>query len=276
MSRPRAPLHTMPTSVGYEIRENCRYSWDGLKRGSTPFVILQHTIAGRGSLRFERQNFRTNPGETMLLIVPHNHRYWLADGDRWDYFWLSMTGIDALRIHEMVLGAQGPILKLPSETIDGLANCALRLLEGEGSTAGRASAIAYEAAMHLHDAVFGLSDRRTGERGGITRAIAHIGQNLGEELGVAVLAEVAGLSRAHFSRSFAAFAGMPPAEFVQQQRMRQAALLLVAHRDMSVKEIAIRCGVAESNYFSKVFRRTYGVSPTEFRTTGMYAAPDTV
>ena len=94
MSRPRAPLHTMPTSVGYEIRENCRYSWDGLKRGSTPFVILQHTIAGRGSLRFERQNFRTNPGETMLLIVPHNHRYWLADGDRWDYFWLSMTGIE--------------------------------------------------------------------------------------------------------------------------------------------------------------------------------------
>jgi AraC-like DNA-binding protein len=27
----------------------------------------------------------------------------------------------------------------------------------------------------------------------------------------------------------------------------------------------------DNNYFSKVFRRTYGVSPTEFRTTGMYA-----
>jgi AraC-like DNA-binding protein len=30
-------------------------------------------------------------------------------------------------------------------------------------------------------------------------------------------------------------------------------------------------GIPDNNYFSKVFRRTYDISPTDFRDTGMYA-----
>jgi hypothetical protein len=40
---------------------------------------------------------------------------------------------------------------------------------------------------------------------------------------------------------------------------------------LPVKEIAGLCGFDEPNYFAKVFRRFYGTSPTEFRTTGMYS-----
>ena len=47
--------------------------------------------------------------------------------------------------------------------------------------------------------------------------IEHISANLDKPLPVAELAEIAGLSRAHFSRVFAASEGMPPAEFVLQQ-----------------------------------------------------------
>jgi AraC-like DNA-binding protein len=32
-------------------------------------------------------------------------------------------------------------------------------------------------------------------------------------------------------------------------------------------------GFEDPNYFAKVFRRHFGASPTEFRTTGMYASP---
>ncbi len=131
--RSRVTLHTMPTSAGYEIRENTIYSWDGRLRGNTPFTVLQHTISGRGSLRYENRNMKIHAGETLLVIIPHNHRYWLEQGDRWEYFWISMNGIDALRIHEMVLNAQGPVLKLKPQTIDRLADCTLRLMKGEGS-----------------------------------------------------------------------------------------------------------------------------------------------
>jgi transcriptional regulator GlxA family with amidase domain len=99
----------------------------------------------------------------------------------------------------------------------------------------------------------------------------YVSANLNGALPVEALAEVAGLSRAHFSRSFANLTGLAPAEYVLQERMKRATKLLTANRELPVKEIAALVGMPDNNYFSKVFRRTYGVSPTEFRTTGMYA-----
>jgi len=102
--------------------------------------------------------------------------------------------------------------------------------------------------------------------------IDYITDNLEKPLPVEDLARVAGLSRAHFSRMFAANEGLPPAEYVLQKRLKRAVKLLTKTAHMPVKEVAIRSGFEDANYFSKVFRRVYGTNPTEFRTTGMYAS----
>ena len=55
--------------------------------------------------------------------------------------------------------------------------------------------------------------------------------------------------------------------------MRRAASLLASDASVSVKDVAVLVGFDDPNYFAKVFRRVFGTSPTEFRTTGMYATP---
>ena len=102
--------------------------------------------------------------------------------------------------------------------------------------------------------------------------VDHILANLDKPLGVVELAAVCNLSRAPFSRKFAQQVGMPPAEFVLQERMRRAAKLLATNGDLPIKEVAAMVGIEDSNYFPKIFRRVFGISPTEFRTTGMYAS----
>ncbi len=271
LPRGRHSLHTMPTSTGYEVRQDETYDWDGRKRGQTPFTVLQHTISGAGNLRYENRNYKVREGETLLVLVPHNHRYWLPQGGHWEYFWISMNGEEALRIHRSVLAAQGPVLRLPAETIEHLADCSLRLIEN-AETAGRASSIAYEAAMALYDGVFGSHPVAQHERTAMQPVIDHISANLDKPLPVDELAGVSGLSRAHFSRVFAESEGLPPAEFVLQKRMQRATKLLTNAAFLPVKEVAIMTGFDDANYFSKVFRRVYGASPTEFRTTGMYAS----
>ncbi|MBV9246222.1 MAG: AraC family transcriptional regulator [Methylobacteriaceae bacterium] len=273
LPRGRHRLHTMPTSTGYEIRTEPTYDWNGRRRGRTPFTILQHTIEGNGNLTYERRRYRLGPGDTMLLIVPHDHRYWLAEGESWEFFWISMSGQEAVRIHRAVQATTGPVLQLRPETVEHLASCSLRLIEGEGETPGAASRIAYEAAMALYDDILGSqgASSLTGEDAAMRRVVEYINANLEKPLSVPVLAEVAGLSRAHFSRLFLASEGVPPAGFVLQERMRRAGRLLSSHARLPVKEIAILCGLDDPNYFAKVFRRFFGTSPTEFRTTGMYA-----
>lgn len=102
--------------------------------------------------------------------------------------------------------------------------------------------------------------------------IDHIAANLQHPLPVEKLADVSGLSRAHFSRVFAASEGMPPAEFVLRKRLQSATKLLTKAAHLSVKEVAVMSGFEDPNYFAKVFRRYFGASPTEFRTTGMYSS----
>lgn len=270
--RGRRRLHTMPTSCGYETRHDEPYDWDGLKRGQTPFTVLQHTVAGAGNLRFERRRYRVGPGDTMLLVIPHNHRYWLEPGGTWEYFWLSATGEEAVAVQRDVLAAAGPVFRLSVRAVERIAACCLSLIEGDAEAPGAASAATYGALMALYDDVlFRPAAEPAGDTGRVARVVRHIRGHLAEPLHVTGLAALAGLSRTQFTRVFAGQEGLAPAEFIMRERMTQAARLLVRSGE-PVGTVARRCGFEDPNYFAKAFRRSFGVSPTEFRTTGMYAS----
>lgn len=268
--RGRDLLRAMPTSAGYDVRTTRDYSWDGRKRGQTPFSVFQYTLSGSGHLRYEDKRYRIGEGEAMLVPIPHNHRYWVDDGDRWEFFWITMTGDEALRLQMAVIAAAGPVLRPKPRTVDILADCCLRMIAGEGELPGEASALAYRATMALYDDVFAGSPADAVDDSPMAPVIRHILDNLHSDLRVDELAAVAGLSRAHFSRVFTALEGCPPSGFVLAERMRRAAKLLAVNGGISVKEVATLTGFADPNYFAKVFRRFFGASPSEFRTTGMY------
>ncbi|WP_319519703.1 AraC family transcriptional regulator [uncultured Martelella sp.] len=271
LPRGHQDLHAMPVSAGYEVRTRPDYQWDGRRRGQSPFSVIQYTIAGEGNLRFENQTYRIRPGETMLTLIPHNHRYWLEEGGYWEFFWISLNGEEAMRIQRAVLATSGPVLKLKDKTVDELANCLGRLLSSETDTPARASAVAYEATMLLYDDVFGAHAMPPVESRAMQRVTHYIDANLDKPLPVDRLAEVSGFSRAHFSRLFAQSEGMPPAEYVLLRRLRQATRLL-ASGDHTIKEVSGMAGFADPNYFAKVFRRYFRVSPTEFRKIGLAAS----
>ncbi|CAB3800397.1 AraC family transcriptional regulator [Pararobbsia alpina] len=270
----RDRLHVMPTSTGHEIATSRAYDWDGRLRGPMPFSVLQHTISGEGRLNYERHHYRLRAGETMLVVIPHHHRYWVDDGGRWEFFWIAMTGQEALRLHHAIIAAIGPVFRLKPATIDHLAQCSLELNDSALETPGEASARAYAATMALYDDLLGPHETasRTSAHRLTERVVMHIRKNLASDLDVQMLADLAGLSRAHFTRVFASCEGSSPAEFVQLERMRRAARLLTSGT-LSIKAIATNCGFDDPNYFAKVFRRTYGISPSQFRSTGMYSVP---
>ena len=268
----RYRLHAMVTSAGYDLRGPARaYDWHGLKRGEAPFVLLQHTIAGRGQLRYEARRFTLEPGQTMLLSFPHDNRYWLGGGDSWEFFWMCLNGREILRLWQELRRA-GPVVELAPAALDRLAAFCLSLLRGEGRSPARASALAYEVSMGLADELLSWGEVHTVAKrpAAIERAISLCQGNPSELLDVDRMARAAGYSRHHFSRLFTESEGVPPARYLLQLRMEQAARLLRLQQE-PVKMVAQRCGFEDANYFTKVFRRFYGVGPRDFRTSGMFA-----
>ena len=265
LPRSAVPLHCMAISAGYEQRLNEVYSWDGLQRGNAPFLVIQHTLVGEGRLDFAGVQHRLVPGQTMVLSMPHAHRYWLERGGHWEYFWMVLNGREALRLVREIIDAAGPVVSLSAGVVDRLAAACLTLIEREHITPGEASASAYAAIAALYDGVFGTSVVPTPEMPpALSRVVAHVENNLAQPLQVERLAAIADMSRAHFVRQFTAATGRAPSEYVLERRLERIERLLLA-TDMSVVAIAAATGFADANYLSKAFRRRRGMAPLEYR-----------
>lgn len=85
-----------------------------------------------------------------------------------------------------------------------------------------------------------------------------------EQLTVADLARVAGLSPAHFSREFHRTFGEPPHRYLLTRRLERAAALLRT-TDRPVTEICFAVGLRSLGSFTTSFRRIYGTSPRAYR-----------
>jgi AraC-like DNA-binding protein len=85
-----------------------------------------------------------------------------------------------------------------------------------------------------------------------------------EHLDVDDMARAAGLSRAQFSREFRAAFGESPHNYLLTRRMERAAALL-RNTDRSVADICFSVGLQSVGSFTSTFKRTYAVTPTEYR-----------
>jgi len=94
--------------------------------------------------------------------------------------------------------------------------------------------------------------------------------HLGEAgLDVAAIASGVHVSAQHLQRLFRA-KGMSLMRYLWQARLERAALLLRTRGayDSSIQEIAWQCGFTAAAHFSRLFKRQYGVSPSDFRFSG--------
>jgi AraC-like DNA-binding protein len=67
----------------------------------------------------------------------------------------------------------------------------------------------------------------------------------------------------HLRRAFVKSTGKTPLQFLIDMRINEARMLL-AMGGYEVKEVAMRCGFNDPYYFSRMFKQTAGVSPTQF------------
>lgn len=98
----------------------------------------------------------------------------------------------------------------------------------------------------------------------ILAALAAMHSDPGKNWQLPELAAIAGMSRASFSRRFSESTETTPLQYLARWRMHIASRALRLSSE-SVKQIAYRLGYAAESTFSTVFKRVYGVSPTEHR-----------
>lgn len=98
----------------------------------------------------------------------------------------------------------------------------------------------------------------------VRRVVEYIRLNYSQELSLGALAEIAGLSESYLTRTFKKEVGQTVFQYAAQLRCRKAADMLRS-TDVVIAQIGSYVGYEDNNYFVKVFKKQYGVTPSEYR-----------
>ena len=109
---------------------------------------------------------------------------------------------------------------------------------------------------------FPIPDRKNSEK--INEIISEIQSAPSKELDIEECACRCNLSASRFMTVFKNYTGRSPHRFLTETRMYRAREMLL-YSDYTIAEISESLGYAEQNYFSRIFKKYYSVSPTEYR-----------
>jgi AraC family transcriptional regulator len=104
----------------------------------------------------------------------------------------------------------------------------------------------------------GLNGRR------LKQTLSYIEDHLTEDLSLARIAAIAGLSTSHFNTLFRASIGLSLHQYVIQRRIEQAKILLRRGK-LSVTEVALATGFSHQSHLARHMRKVAGLAPGDLR-----------
>lgn len=98
----------------------------------------------------------------------------------------------------------------------------------------------------------------------IYKILQYVGDHYSEDLTMADLSKVTGLSVDYMARRFKAVMNMSPSEYIRRFRVAKA-MELLSDKSLSIAQIAQKTGFSDISLFSRVFKSTVGIPPVSYR-----------
>jgi AraC family L-rhamnose operon regulatory protein RhaS len=247
------------------------------------FLALYSVRGGRGVHNIDNNPYGITRGDVYLMAPGAMHEYIDFQNLEVDAFYFqtelfSTVELAALRESPgfwRLFAADGPVehrFHLAPESFREVES-QIEALRAEWSRDSLAAALLLRAgffrllvtlARFMEDQ--GWHDRPNMERAPLdmTDAVRYCEEHFLESISVPQLAARFFLSSGHFSELFSRQAGMPPAAYLRNLRLEKARVLL-KESALSATQIALATGFGDAAHFSRAFRATYGMTPSQYR-----------
>jgi AraC-like DNA-binding protein len=242
------------------------------------FPLFGATLVSQGVGRYrdEHHDLAVGPGDLVLVVPGHPHRYG-PDAGGWEERYLAFSG----PLFQLAAGCGLIDIANPVHRLGPVERWAARFDHFRRCPAPASPAACdAEAAMILAliaDMVGQASPSGTGgsqpDDAWLARSIELLGGDLGRSLAPAEVAAAVGMAHETWRRAFRAAVGVPPARFRLDRRLAAAAELLVT-TSSSVRTIASSLGFTDDRHLNARFVESYGCTPTAYRRRGAGPRPD--
>lgn len=239
------------------------------EEGISQFILI-YCVNGKGW--YEIENKRYEVGENQCFVLPANipHEYGASTNNPWTIYWVHFKGEFA--------SFYGNIFKVPISIPPGNMSRIrerLRIFEDIYSALSNgyskeniefaSSALYYFlGSIKYLEAYRGVTKDKDSDTNIIETTISYMRENLEKPMTLQDICEFAGYSESYFSSMFKSNTGHTPINYMIQLRM-QAACQYLDFSDLKISQICHKVGISDPYYFSKLFTKTIGLSPSAYK-----------
>ncbi|WP_336785312.1 helix-turn-helix domain-containing protein [Paenibacillus sp. MMO-177] len=237
------------------------------EHGRVDFQLIYIT-GGKGRFRFANDNETIEVASGSLVVYtpgqPQHYSYQAEDGT--EVYWIHFTGYSAYDYLR-----QFGLLKQPVHTIgmmDEVTALFKKIIQELNSHRPLGShmvnAYLLEMLTLLGRRLQTAEEPGQGRHPDINQMIAYIHEKYSDSLSISDLAGECSLSVFRFIHKFKEVTGMTPMKYITEIRINEAKKLL-SESSLHVKEVAAVVGYDNPLYFSRIFRSTVGIPPSEYK-----------
>ena len=213
-----------------------------------------------GSLYFDEKTLKE--GQVWIYPPQIPQKYVMYSKDRTKYRYLHFTGSDVAQM----LSSVGIELQTPIEVKSSLILSAFDNIQI--CIADRSSLSDLKAEYHTLYLISQVakSKKRDSELSMMKRVTDNMEHSFVSEYDAAQYAAMLNISVSRFNHLFKEHIGQSPYAFYLNLRIENA-ISLLEDTNIKIKDIALQCGFEDPLYFTQVFKRIKGLTPTKYRKT---------
>ncbi|MGN6540831.1 MAG: AraC family transcriptional regulator, partial [Ginsengibacter sp.] len=253
------------TDIGYypKAKHHYRERMQGIDQH-----ILIYCIEGKGMAQINDEEYDLAPGD--FIVIPANtmHQYGADAANPWTIYWVHFKGDFTNKIIETFL-QKNISFKGMIHYQDGR----IRLFEEMYSNLEMGYSadnlcyvnmcLQYFLSSFIFHDHYHIADKKQ-SNDAINCSIAFMQENIDKMLTLKLLAESVHLSASHFSFLFRKKTGFSPIEHFNHLKVQKACQYLL-FTDLRIKEISDKLGMEDPYYFSRMFTKIMGMSPSAYR-----------
>jgi len=230
--------------------------------------IIIYCIEGYGWIEVDKKRINISPSQFITIPANTPHRYGADKKDPWSIYWAHFKGENAAFIADLIVKNSDnykPQLTFSEDRIGLFDDIYYNLENGYSDDALRyVNMIFYHfLSSMIYEDKFNRM-KKTVDTDMVDRVIKIMQENIQKTITLKEMAAASNLSVTHFSSLFRKKTGHSPIEYFNHLKIQKACQYL-AFTGMTIKELAFCVGVDDQYYFSRMFTRLMGMSPSIYR-----------